>query len=91
MSHLTALNLQMPIGGWAKDPKLKELGQVAQMVLERDVEGYIVFMANTLGWTREEILVYISMLRRDVRSKNFHAYYNQKVVWARKPLDGEKR
>ncbi|KAL5087995.1 S-adenosyl-L-methionine-dependent methyltransferase [Trichoderma sp. SZMC 28011] len=84
-------NFKMPIGGWAKDPKLKELGQVAQMVLERDVEGYIVFMANTLGWTREEILVYISMLRRDVRSKNFHAYYNQKVVWARKPLDGEKR
>ncbi|KAK4064739.1 uncharacterized protein Triagg1_8926 [Trichoderma aggressivum f. europaeum] len=84
-------NFKMPIGGWAKDPKLKELGQVAQMVLERDVEGYIVFMANTLGWTREEILVYISMLRRDVRSKNFHAYYNQKVVWARKPLDGEQR
>ena len=79
----------MPIGGWPKDPKLKELGQFAQMVLERDVEGYIVFMANTLGWTREEILVYIGMLRREVRSKNFHPYYNQKVVWARKPLDGE--
>ncbi|KAL7943646.1 S-adenosyl-L-methionine-dependent methyltransferase [Trichoderma barbatum] len=84
-------NFKMPIGGWAKDPKLKELGQFAQMVLERDAEGYIVFMANTLGWTREEILVYIGMLRRDVRSKNFHAYYNQKVVWARKPLNGEKR
>ncbi|KAL7802244.1 S-adenosyl-L-methionine-dependent methyltransferase [Trichoderma aethiopicum] len=84
-------NFKMPIGGWPKDPKLKELGQFAQMVLERDIEGYIVFMANTLGWTREEILVYIGMLRREVRSKNFHAYYNQKVVWARKPLDGETK
>lgn len=85
------LALQMPIGGWAKDPRLKELGQFAQMVLERDLEGYIVFMASTLGWAREEIMVYISMLLRDVRSRNYHAYYSQKVVWARKPMEGEKR
>jgi hypothetical protein len=81
----------MPIGGWAKDPKLKELGQFAQLVIEKDSEGYILFMASTLEWTREEILVYISMLRRDLRSNNFHAYYKFKVVYGRKPLDGEKK
>ncbi|KAL7794312.1 S-adenosyl-L-methionine-dependent methyltransferase [Trichoderma ceciliae] len=84
-------NFKMPLGSWPKDPRTKELGQFAQMVIERDIEGYVVFMANTLGWTREEILVYIGMLRRELRSKNFHAYYNQKLVWGRKPLDGKKR
>jgi len=27
------------MGGWAKDPKLKELGRVALAALESDVEG----------------------------------------------------
>ncbi|KAH6608300.1 hypothetical protein Trco_004613, partial [Trichoderma cornu-damae] len=83
-------NFKMPIGGWAEDPRAKELGHFAQIVLERDVEGYTLFMANTLGWMKDEILAYIGTLRRDLRSGNFHAYYNQKVVWARKPLDGQK-
>lgn len=80
----------MPIGGWARDPKMKELGQFAQLVIEKDTEGYIVFMANTLGWTREEILVYISLLRREIRSNNSHAYYKFKAVYGRKPLNEEK-
>ncbi|KAL6901111.1 S-adenosyl-L-methionine-dependent methyltransferase [Trichoderma evansii] len=84
-------NYKMPIGGWARDPKMKELGQFAQLVIEKDTEGYIVFMANTLGWTREEILVYISLLRREIRSNNFHAYYKFKAVYGRKPLNGEKK
>jgi len=76
---------QIPIGSWPKDPKLKELGQYGQLVLEADTEGYILFMANTLGWTREEIQVYIAHLRREVRSGKIHAYYRQNIIWGRKP------
>jgi hypothetical protein len=90
-NHPNVFVLQMPIGGWARDPKMKELGQFAQMVIEKDTEGYIVFMANTLGWTREEILVYISLLRREIRSNNSHAYYKFKAVYGRKPLNAEKK
>ena len=53
--------------------------------MESDAEGYILFLGNILGWTRDEILVYIAHLRREVRSMKYHSYWPQKVVWGRKP------
>ena len=64
---------------------MKELGQCAEMVMEADTEGYIIFIANVLGWSREEIQVYLAHLRREVRSGKVHGYYKQRVVWGRKP------
>ena len=58
---------------------------MAQLVLESDAEGYILFMANTLGWSREEVQVYIAHLRREIRSNKYCPYSRQKVVYGRKP------
>jgi len=77
--------LKTPLGGWAKDPQLKELGQFTQLSLMRDPEGYILFLANALGWEREEITLYLAHLRRELKNPRVHPYYRQKVVWARKP------
>ncbi|KPM38631.1 hypothetical protein AK830_g7912 [Neonectria ditissima] len=38
-----------PLGGWPKDETLRELGRFAQLTIESDIEGYVLFMANTLG------------------------------------------
>ncbi|KAG9498600.1 hypothetical protein J7337_009408 [Fusarium musae] len=79
-------DFKVPIGGWPRDPKTKEIGKYAQATLEQDIEGYVLFMANTVeGWTRAEVQVYISMLRRELRQGTMHPYYRQKVVWAQKP------
>ncbi|RKK73056.1 hypothetical protein BFJ69_g9620 [Fusarium oxysporum] len=84
--NLVERDFKVPIGGWPKDPKMKEIGKYAQATLEQDIEGYVLFMANTVeGWTKEEVEVYISMLRRELRQGNMHPYYWQKVVWAQKP------
>ncbi|KAF4462526.1 methyltransferase domain-containing [Fusarium albosuccineum] len=89
-AHITWLtSVQSPIGGWPKDEKLREIGQYAQLVMEQDFEGLILFMTNVLGgWTREEIQVYVAHLRREIRSGKKHGWYWQKVVWARKPESG---
>ncbi|KAJ4265100.1 hypothetical protein NW762_005346 [Fusarium torreyae] len=80
--------LQVPIGGWPKHAKQKEIGRYAQATLEQDIEGYVLFMANTVeGWTKEEVEVYISLLRRELRAGKMHPYYKQKVVWAQKPKE----
>ncbi|KAK1763691.1 S-adenosyl-L-methionine-dependent methyltransferase [Phialemonium atrogriseum] len=77
---------KVPIGGWAQDPKLKEIGQYAQLSLEQDSEGWVLFMANVMvGWSKEEIQVYTTQLRREIRSGKKHAFYRQRVVWGRKP------
>ncbi|RSL39382.1 hypothetical protein CEP53_014094 [Fusarium sp. AF-6] len=78
-----------PVGGWPKDPRLKEMGRFTQYGLETDTEGFVLFMAHTLGWSKEEIQVYISHLRREMRAGKSHAFYRQKVVWGRKPSEGE--
>ncbi|RKK14169.1 hypothetical protein BFJ66_g4253 [Fusarium oxysporum f. sp. cepae] len=86
--NLVERDFKVPIGGWPKDPKMKEIGKYAQATIEQDIEGYVLFMANTVeGWTKEEVEVYISMLRRELRQGNMHPYYWQKVVWAQKPKE----
>ncbi|RSM17901.1 hypothetical protein CDV31_003327 [Fusarium ambrosium] len=81
-------NFKVPIGGWPHDPKQKEIGRYAQATLEQDIEGYVLFMANTVeGWSKEEVEVYIRLLRRELHSGKMHPYYLQKVVWAQKPKE----
>lgn len=66
---------------------MRKIGQFAQLVLETDVEGYILFMANTIGWSRTEIQVYVAQLRREIRLGKNHGYYRQRIVWGRKPVN----
>ncbi|KAI1251245.1 hypothetical protein MGN70_008309 [Eutypa lata] len=75
-----------PIGGWAEDLRLREVGEFAQMCIEADIEGYVLFVCHTvLGWSKEEVSVFVAHWRRQVRSKKTHAFYRQRVVWGRKP------
>ena len=78
-------NFKTPIGGWAKDPRLKQIGQFTQVGFLQDPEGYLLFLANAVGWEREQILAFLAHLRRELLSPKVHAYYCQKVLWARKP------
>ena len=64
---------------------MKEIGRFAQLAMESDAEGFVLFTASTAGWSKEEIMVYLAQLRREVKSGKYHAYYNQKIVWGRKP------
>ena len=64
---------------------MKEIGTLGQIVLESDTEGYVLFIANTMGWSRDEVQVYIAHLRREVRSLRHYPYYRAKVVYGRKP------
>lgn len=74
------------MGSWPRDKKLKQAGIYGQAALESDIEGYVLFIANVIaGWTREEILAYIALLRRAIRTGKHHAYFKLKVVWGRKP------
>jgi hypothetical protein len=50
-----------------------------------DVEGFIIFFTNVLGWTIEEVRVFIALLRRELKSMKHHVYYWQKIVYGKKP------
>ncbi|KAM5364974.1 hypothetical protein ACJZ2D_011234 [Fusarium nematophilum] len=77
--------LKCPIGAWPRDEKLKEVGRFMKLALGRDVEGAVIFMADLLGWKKEEIAVYAAHLRRELASNKFRPYYRQNIVIGRKP------
>ncbi|KAK4442061.1 S-adenosyl-L-methionine-dependent methyltransferase [Podospora aff. communis PSN243] len=78
-------DFKVPIGGWPKDAHQKAIGEFTRIGFLQDPEGYLVFLAHTMGWKREQTLVFLSHLRRELRSSKVHAFYRQKVLWARKP------
>lgn len=55
------------------------------MAFMADLEGYIMFISATLGWSREAITVYVAHLRQEMRSGQYHPLFMQKAVWGRKP------
>lgn len=64
---------------------MREVGLFTSNSMMQDTDGYILFMANTLGWSRDEIMVYSAELRREIRAGKRHGYIRQRAVWARKP------
>ncbi|KAK7423551.1 hypothetical protein QQX98_001009 [Neonectria punicea] len=74
-----------PLSPWAKDPKYKEIGQFCSLFATQDTEGFITFVTSTLGWSIEEVQVYVAHFRREVRNLNIHTYIRLKAVWGRKP------
>ncbi|KAJ3540902.1 hypothetical protein NM208_g3735 [Fusarium decemcellulare] len=74
-----------PIGGWPKDPTHRGIGQYMQAAFEQDAKGTVLHMATALGWTEQEVTVFVSHFRREIRSNKIHSFFRQKVVWGRKP------
>lgn len=58
---------------------------MSQVAFEADIEGYVLFIASELGWSKEEIQVYVANLRREIRSLKYRPWFLEKVVWGRKP------
>ncbi|KAM0543974.1 hypothetical protein ACHAPJ_012069 [Fusarium lateritium] len=76
---------KLPLNPFPKDPKLKEIGQFGELFSTQDTEGFVLFVANTLGWSAEDVHVYIAKFRREIRDKRNHPYIRLRSVWARKP------
>ncbi|UZP43063.1 hypothetical protein NXS19_010879 [Fusarium pseudograminearum] len=83
--NIQEFDFRNPIGSWPDDPVEKQMGSYTKHGLDTDSEGFVLFMAHTLGWSREDILAYVTQFRREIRSGKHHGYFAQKVVWGQKP------
>ncbi|KAF5633323.1 demethylmenaquinone methyltransferase [Fusarium tjaetaba] len=79
-----------PLNPWPADPKLKEIGRFGEVFLTQDTEGFVTLAANLLGWSMEEVHVYIAKFRREVRNRKHHVYIRLRAVWGRKPETKEE-
>ncbi|KAL1633551.1 hypothetical protein SLS58_011035 [Diplodia intermedia] len=64
-----------PIGGWAKEERLREIGEFNRLNWEQGIEGWCMFLlTNYLGWTKDEVMEYLGNMRSMLRDRKVHAY-----------------
>lgn len=67
--------LKLPVNSWAKDQKLKQAGTYFHHALERDMEGFSMFICTQLlGWSPEEVHVLVAKMRQAIRTKADRPY-----------------
>ena len=82
---------KVPVGGWTKNPILKEAGRFNEEHIKAGIEGYAMYLLTKFGdpqpWSAEEVQVFLAKVRKEME-KGYHCYLTFKRVWARKPLEG---
>ncbi|OJJ51171.1 hypothetical protein ASPZODRAFT_2106358 [Penicilliopsis zonata CBS 506.65] len=75
-----------PIGSWPKNPRLKEIGQVAKLALLEAVESYsLALFTRVLGQSAEEALEFVSRVRSEILRNTYHMYVRFYYVYGQRP------
>lgn len=81
---------KLPVNSWPKDPQFKMLGRFTESNWLDGLQAFSLQMFQKgLGWTKDEIEVYLVHVRKAISDRNVHAYHKIYVVWGRKPEEGE--
>ncbi|KAK4443792.1 S-adenosyl-L-methionine-dependent methyltransferase [Podospora aff. communis PSN243] len=82
------VDYKLPMGGWALDPKLKEVGKIALTALLNDIQGYTMMLwRNVLEWPEQEYERFLVELRHAMKSRAIHSYMKVRFVYGRKPAE----
>ncbi|KAI9839173.1 MAG: hypothetical protein M1819_003166 [Sarea resinae] len=69
---------KFPIGPWAKDPILKDVGKVDREQWLNGLEGWAMWLLTRYGapepWSPDEVKVYVGKVRADLMNPNYHGY-----------------
>ncbi|CCE28048.1 uncharacterized protein CPUR_01522 [Claviceps purpurea 20.1] len=76
---------KVPVGPWAKDPKLAEVGRCFGAAVENDLQGYTQMLWQSLQRPADEYHVWLAALRKAIRNPKVHSYMIEHVVYGRKP------
>ena len=80
--------MQCPIGGWAKNPRLKEIGRLGKMTILEVVEPYtLALFTRVLGFTFQEAQEYMEKVRAELMRTKVHIYGYYHFVYGQRPMD----
>ncbi|RGP79402.1 hypothetical protein FLONG3_2457 [Fusarium longipes] len=84
--NVTRKAFKWPTNTWPKDPKYKEIGLWTLANIEGNLETISSFLLRQgLNMSQEEIVVFISQVRAEMRNVKVHAYWEVFVVTGQKP------
>ncbi|MBE3047013.1 hypothetical protein IMZ48_31705, partial [Candidatus Bathyarchaeota archaeon] len=69
--------VRIPIGSWARDQTLKDVGDLSFLFIRQSIEGFALYLlTQVMGWRLEECQVLIAKMMNAVKQfKKFHPYY----------------
>lgn len=68
---------RFPLGQWPKDAHMKTIGQYNLAQVMAGLEAFSLrLFCHVLGWQKEEVLVLISKVRKELRDPNLHAQFD---------------
>ncbi|UQC81419.1 methyltransferase domain-containing protein [Colletotrichum lupini] len=76
---------KIPIGPWAKDPSLKDIGMGNLIQMLEGLDAFTLKLFSTaLDGTREGALVLLSQVRQEMKACKTHVYLHFHVVYEQK-------
>ena len=67
---------KLPINAWPKDPRFKFLGRFWEQAFLDGLQGFsLALFDRALGWTQNEIEVYLVNVRKAISDRSVHAYH----------------
>ena len=84
-TNIQCRNFKLPIGPWAKDPRLKEAGTFGLVNLLEGMQGLSAkLFTDVPGWDAEQLDALITECRQELRQKRVHGYYPIYVITGQK-------
>ena len=78
--------MKVPIGSWAKNSKLKEMGRFARPMMVATVEAYTLqLFTRVLGKSLEDTHIIIANVRRELSDPTLHMYLVYHFICGWKP------
>ncbi|KAI0830422.1 S-adenosyl-L-methionine-dependent methyltransferase [Hypoxylon sp. FL0890] len=85
--NVQEVKLKAPLGTWPKDPHLAKVGLYNRNMIYDGLHGFSIRpFTHGLGWTPEEVEVYLVDVRKAVLNSTAHIYLPFQSVYAQKPL-----
>jgi len=68
--------LKLPVGPWARDKRLKQVGLFEMVNMDEGVEGLsMMAFTRALDWSPERVHLFLSEVRKQVKDRSVHSYY----------------
>jgi len=83
---VTEVIYKIPMGPWAKDKRLKQIGAVERMMLLEGFEAYLLRgYTQILGGDPNILQILLAQARMEISNPRIHSYVFYYVVYGRKP------
>ncbi|KAL2682431.1 hypothetical protein Neosp_006882 [[Neocosmospora] mangrovei] len=84
--NVTEVIYRWPTNRWPADPYYKELGFWSCHNIAGELSGLsMALFTRALGWSSEEVEVFLTNVRTDMKDRRIHAWWPIHVVYGQKP------